>query len=141
MSRFLFWFCRPARACSPHRRLQENRKRAADYPPAGIRGSRAQFCGTTERKICGFTTERDKKTARMTYTDLDATQRTTTAVGSEHPAQEQQVPDTMNKMNKHQFEQILKRRNYKRGLLKCVDAMARKKVLRCTQLATLIVCD
>ena len=99
------------------------------------------ICGTTERKICGFTTERDKKTARMTYTDLDATQRTTTAVGSEHPAQEQQVPDTMNKMNKHQFEQILKRRNYKRGLLKCVDAMARKKVLRCTQLATLIVCD
>lgn len=77
----------------------------------------------------------------MTYTDLDVTQRTTTAVGSEHPAQEQQVPDTMNKMNKHQFEQILKRRNYKRGLLKCVDAMARKKVLRCTQLATLIVCD
>ena len=65
----------------------------------------------------------------MMDTDAGATQRTANPMSSEHPAQEQQVPDSMNRMNKCQFDQILKRRNYKRGLLKCVDAMSRKKVL------------
>jgi hypothetical protein len=78
---------------------------------------------------------------RMLHTDVNATQRTTTVMGSEHPAQAQQIPGTMNRINKCEFDQIIKRRNYKRGLLKCVDAMARNKVLRCTQLATRTVCD
>ena len=70
----------------------------------------------------------------MPCTQADATQRTTTETGPEDPAQGLQGPETMNKINKCQFDQIIKRRNYKRSLLKCVDAMARKKVLRCTAL-------
>ena len=50
--------------------------------------------------------------------------------------------ETMNKMNKSQFDQILKRRNYKRGLLKCVDTMAQKKVFLFTHHPhALRVCD
>ena len=69
----------------------------------------------------------------MLSTQADA-QRTTTETGPEDPAQGLQTTETetTNKINKCQFEQITKRRNYKRSLLKCVDAMARKQVLRCT---------
>ena len=60
-----------------------------------------------------------------------ATQGTTTKTGPEFPAHDSQLPERTNKVNKCQFDQIAKRRNYKRSLLKCVDAMAQRKVLRC----------
>ena len=53
-----------------------------------------------------------------------ATQGTT---GPEDPAHDSQVPEMTNKVNKCQFDQIAKRRNYKRSLLKCVDAMSQRK--------------
>ena len=59
-----------------------------------------------------------------------ATQGMTTNTGPEDPAR-LQVPEMTNKVNKCQFDQNAKRRNYKRSLLKCVDAMAQRKVLRC----------
>ena len=63
-----------------------------------------------------------------------ATQGTTTKTGPEDPAHDSQVPAMSNKVNKCQFDQIAKRRNYKRSLLKCVDAMAQRKVLPCPPL-------
>ena len=70
----------------------------------------------------------------MLCAQADATKRTATETGREDPAQ---GPETMNKINKSQFDRITKRRNYKRSLVKCVDAMARKKVLQCTALPSL----
>ena len=69
-----------------------------------------------------------------------ATQGTTTNTG-EDPARDLQVPEMTNKVNKCQFDQIAKRRNYKRSLLKCVDAMAQRKVLPCPRSPILGACD
>ena len=60
-----------------------------------------------------------------------ATQGTTTKTGPEDPAHDSQVPAMSNKVNKCQFDQITKRRNYKRSLLKCFGAMTQRKVLLC----------
>ena len=60
-----------------------------------------------------------------------ATQGTATKTGPEDPAHDSQVPAMSNKVNKCQFDQITKRRNYKRSLLKCFDAMTQRKVLLC----------
>ena len=60
-----------------------------------------------------------------------ATQGTTTKTGPEDPAHESQVPKVTNKVNKCQLDQITKRRNYKRSLLKCFGAMTQRKVLLC----------
>ena len=65
-----------------------------------------------------------------------ATQGTTTNTG-----RDLQVPEMTNKVNKCQFDQIAKRRNYKRSLLKCVDAMAQRKVLPCPPSTILGACD
>jgi len=70
-----------------------------------------------------------------------ATQGTTTKTGPEDPAHDSQVPEMTNKVNKCQFDQIAKRRNYKRSLLKCVDAMAQRKVLPCPRSPILGACD
>ena len=70
-----------------------------------------------------------------------ATQGTTTKTGPEDPAHDSQVPEMTNKVNKCQFDQIAKRRNYKRSLLKCVYAMAQRKVLLCPCSTILGVCD
>ena len=70
-----------------------------------------------------------------------ATQGTTTKTGPEDPARDLQVPEMTNKVNKCQFDQIAKRRNYKRSLLKCVDAMAQRKVLLCPCSTILGFCD
>ena len=56
-----------------------------------------------------------------------ATQGTTTKTGPEDPAHDSQVPEMTYKVNKCQFDQITKRQNYKRSLLKCVDAMSQRK--------------
>ena len=69
-----------------------------------------------------------------------ATQGTTTNTG-EDPARDLQVPEMTNKVNKCQFDQIAKRRNYKRSLLKCVDAMAQRKVLLSPPSTILGACD
>ena len=67
------------------------------------------------------------------HTHTEATQLTTTTqTGPEHSTQDLHAPETTNKINKCQFEQIIKRRKFKGSLLTCVDAMARKKVPRCT---------
>ena len=60
-----------------------------------------------------------------------ATQGTTTKTGPEDPAHDSQVPEMSNRVNKCQFDQITKRRHYKRSLLKCFGAMAQRKVLLC----------
>ena len=60
-----------------------------------------------------------------------ATLGTTTKTGPEDPAHESQVPKVTNKVNKCQLDQITKRRNYKRCLLKCFDAASQRKVLLC----------
>ena len=70
-----------------------------------------------------------------------ATQGTTTKTGPEDPAHESQVPKVTNKVNKCQFDQITKRRNYKRSLLKCFGAMTQRKVLLCPCSTILGVCD
>ena len=70
-----------------------------------------------------------------------ATQGTTIKTGPEDPAHDSQVPEMTNKVNKCQFDQIAKRRNYKRSLLKCVYAMAQRKVLLCPCSTILGVCD
>ena len=69
-----------------------------------------------------------------------ATQGMTTNTGPEDPAR-LQVPEMTNKVNKCQFDQIAKRRNYKRSLLKCVDAMAQRKVLLCPCYNSRSACD
>ena len=66
---------------------------------------------------------------------------TTTKTGPEDPAHDSQVPEMSNRVNKCQFDQITKRRNYKRSLLKCVYAMAQRKVLLCPCSTILGVCD
>ena len=70
-----------------------------------------------------------------------ATQGTTTKTGPEDPAHDSRVPEMSNRVNKCQFDQITKRRNYKRSLLKCVDAMAQRKVLLCPCSTIFGVCD
>ena len=60
-----------------------------------------------------------------------ATQGTTIKTGPEDPAHESQVPKVTNKVNKCQLDQITKRRNYKRCLLKCFDPASQRKVLLC----------
>ena len=60
-----------------------------------------------------------------------ATLGTTTKTGPEDPAHDSQVPEMSNRVNKCQFDQITKRRHYKRSLLKCFGAMAQRKVLLC----------
>ena len=65
-----------------------------------------------------------------------ATQGTT---GPEDPAHDSQVPELTNKVNKCQFDQITKRRHYKRSLLKCFGAMAQRKVLLCPCSTILVV--
>ena len=89
--------------------------------------------GTCGTKAASFVGRESLVATIMLSTQADA-QRTTTETGPEDPAQGLQTTETetTNKINKCQFEQITKRRNYKRSLLKCVDAMARKQVLRCT---------
>ena len=67
----------------------------------------------------------------MLATNAGATQGTTTETGPEDPAHDSQVQEMSNKVNKCQFDQITKRRNYKRSLLKCFDAMTQRKVLLC----------
>ena len=70
-----------------------------------------------------------------------AKQGTTTKTGPEDPARDLQVPEMTNKVNECQFDQIAKKRNYKRSLLKCVDAMAQRKVLPCPPSTILGACD
>ena len=70
-----------------------------------------------------------------------ATQGTTTKTGPEDPAHDSQVPEMSNRVNKCQFDQITKRRHYKRSLLKCFGAMAQRKVLLCPCSTILGVCD
>ena len=77
----------------------------------------------------------------MLATNAGATQGTTTKTGPEDPAHDSQVPEMTNKVNKCQFDQIAKRRNFKRSLLKCVDAMSQRKVLLCPCPTILGVCD
>ena len=77
----------------------------------------------------------------MLATNAGATQGTTTKTGPEDPAHDSQVPEMTNKVNKCQFDQITKRRNYKRSLLKCFGAMAQRKVLLCPCPTILGVCD
>ena len=72
---------------------------------------------------------------------VGATQGTTTKTGPEDPAHESQVPEMTNKVNKRQFDQIAKRRNYKRSLLNCFDAASLRKVLLCPCSTILGVCD
>ena len=69
-----------------------------------------------------------------------ATQGTTTKTGPEDPAHDSQVPEMSNRVNKCQFDQITKRRHYKRSLLKCFGAMAQRKVLLCPCSTILGVC-
>ena len=70
-----------------------------------------------------------------------ATQGTTTKTGPEDPARDLQVPEMTNKVNKCQFDQIAKRRNFKRSLLKCFDAASQRKVLPCPPSTILGACD
>ena len=70
-----------------------------------------------------------------------ATLGTTTKTGPEDPAHDSQVPAMSNKVNKCQFDQITKRRNYKRSLLKCFGAMTQRKVLLCPCSTILGACD
>ena len=70
-----------------------------------------------------------------------ATQGTTTKTGPEDPAHDSQVPEMTNKVNKCQLDQITKRRNYKRCLLKCFDAASQRKVLLCPCSTILGFCD
>ena len=72
---------------------------------------------------------------------VGATQGTTTKTGPEDPAHDSQVPEMSNRVNKCQFDQITKRRHYKRSLLKCFGAMAQRKVLLCPCSTILGVCD
>ena len=70
-----------------------------------------------------------------------ATQGTTTKTGPEDPAHDSQVPEMTNKVNKCQLDQIAKRRNFKRSLLKCFDAASQRKVLPCPPSTILGACD
>ena len=70
-----------------------------------------------------------------------ATQGTTTKTGPEDPARDLQVPEMTNKVNKCQLDQIAKRRNYKRSLVKCFDAASQRKVLPCPRSTILGACD
>ena len=69
------------------------------------------------------------------------TQGTTTKTGPEDPAHDSQVPEMSNRVNKCQFDQITKRRNYKRSLLNCFDAASLRKVPLCPCSTILGVCD
>ena len=77
----------------------------------------------------GWENVRDRENVRESL--AGATQGTTTKTGPEDPAHESQVPKVTNKVNKCQLDQITKRRNYKRCLLKCFDAASQRKVLLC----------
>ena len=77
----------------------------------------------------GWENVRDRENVRESL--AGATQGTTTKTGPEDPAHDSQVPAMSNKVNKCQFDQITKRRNYKRSLLKCFGAMTQRKVLLC----------
>jgi len=72
---------------------------------------------------------------------VGATQGTTTKTGPEDPAHDSRVPEISNRVNKCQFDQITKRRHYKRSLLKCFVAMAQRKVLLCPCSTIPGVCD
>ena len=73
----------------------------------------------------GWENVRDRENVRESL--AGATQGTTTKTGPEDPAHDSQVPEMTYKVNKCQFDQITKRQNYKRSLLKCVDAMSQRK--------------
>ena len=77
----------------------------------------------------GWENVRDRENVRESL--AGATQGTTTKTGPEDPAHDSQVPEMSNRVNKCQFDQITKRRHYKRSLLKCFGAMAQRKVLLC----------
>ena len=74
----------------------------------------------------------------MLATNAGVMQGTTTETGPADPAHDSQ--EMSNKVNKCQFDQITKRRNYKRSLLKCADAMSQRKVLLCPFPTILGVC-